>query len=99
MLRFSKDGIRESSGNRMICRGFAVTLLCLLTPSGYAQTLAATTPRDPGIRPGGGAGQPFASGLTTGDLAFFNNIGRPQFTQVEAVADGLGPRFNLDSCA
>jgi CxxC motif-containing protein (DUF1111 family) len=70
-----------------------VVLLSLLTASSYAQV-------DPGIRGGvPGAGQPFASGLTAGDLAFFNNAGVPQFTQVEAVADGLGPRFNLDSCA
>jgi CxxC motif-containing protein (DUF1111 family) len=53
---------------------------------------------DPGVRGGpAGAGTPFAT-LTPGELDFFNNHGVPQFTQVEAVADGLGPRFNLDSC-
>jgi len=60
-------------------------------------TLRAQT--DPGIRGGSvGAGQTI-SGLTAGEQDFFNNQGTPQFTQVEAVADGLGPRFNLDSCA
>src|SRR3981081_344827 len=54
---------------------------------------------DPGIRGGtAGAGAPIA-GLTAGELDFFSNHGIPQFTQVEAVADGLGPRFNLDSCS
>src|ERR1700737_1116803 len=54
---------------------------------------------DPGMRGGvAGAGGPIA-GLTAGELDFFNHHGTPQFTQVEAVADGLGPRFNLDSCA
>src|SRR5579864_4111963 len=54
---------------------------------------------DPGIRGGApGAGAAIA-GLTAGELDFFNNHGVPQFTQVEAVADSLGPRFNLDSCS
>jgi CxxC motif-containing protein (DUF1111 family) len=54
---------------------------------------------DPGIRGGApGAGAPIG-GLTAGELDFFTNHGVPQFTQVEAVADGLGPRFNLDSCS
>src|SRR5258707_3836660 len=53
---------------------------------------------DPGPR-GGTAGAGAAiGGLTPGELDFFNNHGVPQFSQVEAVADGLGPRFNLDSC-
>src|ERR1700732_2992788 len=53
---------------------------------------------DPGPRGGApGAGAPIG-GLTAGELDFFNNHGVPQFSQVEAVADGLGPRFNLDSC-
>jgi CxxC motif-containing protein (DUF1111 family) len=78
---------------RIIVQSLAVLSLLLLAVSSYAQV-------DPGIRGGAqGAGQPFATGLTAGDLAFFNNHGVPQFTQLEAVADGLGPRFNLDSCA
>jgi CxxC motif-containing protein (DUF1111 family) len=93
MLINPKDRIRESPCERTISRTLALLVLVLLTVSGYAQV-------DPGIRGGvPGAGQPFASGLTAGDLAFFNNVGVAQFTQVEAVPDGLGPRFNLDSCA
>jgi CxxC motif-containing protein (DUF1111 family) len=53
---------------------------------------------DPGPRGGApGAGTAIA-GLTAGESDFFNNHAIPQFSQVEAVADGLGPRFNLDSC-
>ena len=53
---------------------------------------------DPGVRGGPpGAGQPIP-GLTAGEMYFFTNQGVPQFSQVEAVADGLGPTFNLDSC-
>src|SRR6266850_6066543 len=55
---------------------------------------------DPGIRGGpAGAGQPFAAGLTGSDLRFFYKPGVDQFSQVEQVDDGLGPRFNLDSCS
>jgi CxxC motif-containing protein (DUF1111 family) len=66
--------------------GIVLTAAC-----GLAQT-------DPGPRGGPpGAGTPFTT-LTAGELDFFTNHGVPQFSQVEAVADGLGPRFNLDSC-
>jgi len=53
---------------------------------------------DPGPRGGpAGAGGPIA-GMTAGEKDFFTNHGIPTFSEVEAVADGLGPRFNLDSC-
>jgi CxxC motif-containing protein (DUF1111 family) len=54
---------------------------------------------DPGPRGGAPGAGPAIGGLTPGELDFFNNHGIPQFAQVEAVADGLGPRFNLDSCS
>ena len=93
MFRFSKGAMSESSSRRMLFRRFACALLPLAAVVAYAQV-------DPGIRNGApGAGQPFATGLSAGQLAFFNSNGIPEFTEVEAVADGLGPRFNLDSCA
>ncbi len=56
------------------------------------------TAQDPGVRGGpAGAGGPIA-GLNTDELSFFN-AGRDDFEEVESVGDGLGPRFNLDSCA
>jgi len=52
---------------------------------------------DPGVRPGAkGAGQPIP-GLTTNESAFFD-AGLEDFEEAEGVADGLGPRFNLDGC-
>ncbi len=86
--------------------GLAPALIaCALTATcAYSQTsmmpVGGGSPSDPGIRSGAaGAGRPFGAGLTAGDLAFFNNYGAPVFTEVESVASGLGPRFNLDSCA
>jgi CxxC motif-containing protein (DUF1111 family) len=59
---------------------------------------------DPGVRGGAaGAGGPLASvSANASDLAFFN-AGLSQFLEQQVVqggeANGLGPRFNLDSCA
>jgi len=53
-------------------------------------------PHDPGVRAGPGAGDPLA-GLTAGQLEYFNT-GKTEFNTAEDVADGLGPRMNLDSC-
>jgi CxxC motif-containing protein (DUF1111 family) len=54
---------------------------------------------DPGVRGGApGAGGPI-KGLTQGEKDFFNIQAVPDFIQVEDVPNnGLGPRFNLDSC-
>lgn len=57
---------------------------------------------DPGIRGGAaGAGGPITAPvpLSAGEMDFFTNHGVPTFKEVENLADGLGPRFNLDSCS
>jgi CxxC motif-containing protein (DUF1111 family) len=46
---------------------------------------------------GGGAGGPIA-GLTANEARFFSD-GLTRFAEVDTVATGLGPRFNLNSCA
>src|SRR5712692_3012714 len=67
----------------------------LLLAGGAAATL---TVKDPGVRRGpAGAGSPLP-GLTSAELAFFQT-GLATFLEVEAVKDGLGPRFNLDTCS
>jgi CxxC motif-containing protein (DUF1111 family) len=75
-----------------------------LPQSAFGQATTATTQgfqtsaRDPGVR-GGTAGAGGAlPGLTTGENAFFQN-GKEEFAAAEGIGDGLGPRFNLDSCA
>ena len=53
---------------------------------------------DPGVRGGApGAGGPLP-GLTAEEQAFFD-AGAAAFAEVDGVPQGLGPRFNLDSCA
>jgi CxxC motif-containing protein (DUF1111 family) len=53
---------------------------------------------DPGVRGGAaGAGGPL-SGLTTDELAFFT-AAQARFEVVDAVANGLGPGFNLNQCS
>jgi CxxC motif-containing protein (DUF1111 family) len=53
---------------------------------------------DPGVR-GGPAGAGGAiPGLTASEQKFFD-AGLEDFVEAEGVGDGLGPRFNLDSCA
>jgi CxxC motif-containing protein (DUF1111 family) len=69
----------------------------LLAMAGWAITVAsASAATDPGVRAGPGAGNP-VPGLTAEQMSLFI-VGQQTFEEVDAVADGLGPRFNLDSC-
>jgi CxxC motif-containing protein (DUF1111 family) len=73
----------------------AVLALSLLGPSETIQ--AQFRARDPGVR-GGSAGAGGAiAGLGAEEQGLFA-AGLEDFEEVEGVADGLGPRFNLDSC-
>ena len=68
----------------------AGVLLCAIITLVQAQT-------DPGVRTGiAGAGGPLP-GLSASELARFNEF-KDAFQESENVPDGLGPRFNLDSC-
>jgi CxxC motif-containing protein (DUF1111 family) len=63
-----------------------------------AQSAETFQAHDPGVRDGTpGAGGPIA-GLSANQTRFFQT-GLARFSEVDAVADGLGPRFNMDSCA
>jgi len=57
---------------------------------------AASAATDPGVRPGVSAGDP-VPGLTADESSLFF-AGQTAFAEVEGLGDGLGPRFNLDSC-
>src|SRR5258707_15077549 len=52
---------------------------------------------DPGVRGGAPGGGQQLPGLSGTQAAFFA-AGAADFAEEEAVADGLGPRMNLDSC-
>jgi CxxC motif-containing protein (DUF1111 family) len=79
------------------------------TPSTNAANANATTANggsgarrgggtDPGVRGGDpGAGGPL-QGLNATEQQFFQ-AAKGVFNEVDAVPEGLGPRFNLDSCA
>src|SRR5207247_9833308 len=77
------------------------TRTLVLTIGAIVLTACAAPPqfsvRDPGVRGGpAGAGNSFTT-LTTAQKTFFA-AGRDAFVEVEGIGDGLGPRFNLDSC-
>ncbi len=72
-------------------------LLILGTLLVVGGAVAAPKAKDPGVRGGSaGAGGPLP-GLTNAELALFQ-AGVAAFGEVEAVPNGLGPRFNFDSC-
>ena len=70
--------------------GTCLTGILFLTMLCFAQT-------DPGPRGGAPAAGGPVTGLSTALTAAFNK-GSDAFQEVEAVADGLGPRFNANSC-
>ena len=84
---------------KMILAGAAIVVLLLGGSQLVSQTTAVVTvASDPGVRCGDiGAGGPI-NGLTASQTAFFA-AGQDDFLEVEGAPDGLGPRFNLDSCA
>jgi CxxC motif-containing protein (DUF1111 family) len=78
---------------KLLIAAIALSLL------GMSETIQAQfRARDPGVRTGTpGAGDPIP-GLTPDQVTFFS-AGKEQFEENEKLIDGLGPRFNLDSCA
>jgi CxxC motif-containing protein (DUF1111 family) len=82
-----------------IVKGAAVVAIVPLLMGGALQILRANpfVASDPGVRGGiAGAGGRLP-GLTTSQRAFFA-ASRGEFEQTETIDEGLGPRFNLDSC-
>src|SRR5882757_9117724 len=73
----------------------ARTVLGLLAMASMLGTAYGQT--DPGVRTGvsGAGGQ--LPGLAPNEAVFFS-AGQDAFIAAEGIADGLGPRFNLDSC-
>src|SRR3989441_6949810 len=77
--------------------GSAYTIQAQAPSTTTTVTSTSVTAVDPGVRGGpAGAGGPI-NGLTARQFEFFTD-GKADFEEVEGVADGLGPRMNLDSC-
>ena len=85
-------------------------VLCTLFILGVAQAQSTSTtsfgslPHDPGVRTGAPAAGSPLTGLTTGQLSYFQN-GQDAFSETIFVQNappggdnGLGPRFNSNSC-
>jgi CxxC motif-containing protein (DUF1111 family) len=66
--------------------------------AGWAITVSAASAAatDPGVRAGVSVGDPLP-GLTADQTTLFF-LGQDNFKETEQLGDGLGPRFNLDSC-
>ena len=79
---------------------FAATLLLLGLSEGlHSRTSTGAGPgyKDPGVRTGTDDAGGSIPGLTPNEEKFFQ-AGKAEFVESEGVGDGLGPRFNLDSC-
>src|ERR1700761_6953047 len=74
-----------------------IAIACLsFLGSTLAISAAHAAATDPGVRAGPGAGDP-VPGLTTDQNTLFLT-GQATFKEVEQLTDGVGPRFNLNSC-
>jgi len=81
----------------MKSRNSRVSLAVVATILGWMAAVAVVNAAtDPGVRPGTDAGNSIP-GLSTNEAMLFQ-IGQDAFNELEGVGDGLGPRYNLDSC-
>jgi CxxC motif-containing protein (DUF1111 family) len=94
---------RRGLGAIVLAIGAGLLMTAVLPREVSSDLFAA---RDPGVRTGpAGAGGMFSSGLTALEQQLFG-VSRDAFQEVQSVQGtipgteaGLGPRFNLDSCA
>jgi CxxC motif-containing protein (DUF1111 family) len=87
-------------GNRLRNRSISwLIVLGAVSLVGFQVTISSQSQsaHDPGVRSGAaGAGAPLP-GLTAGQNEYFV-AGQADFAEAEDVANGVGPRMNLDSC-
>src|SRR5213594_3365474 len=77
---------------KLLIAGVPLVTVIMVGAAG-AQFLA----RDPGVRGGGPGAGAHLAGLTASQRVFFD-VGSDEFREVDGLDEGLGPRFNLDSC-
>jgi CxxC motif-containing protein (DUF1111 family) len=75
----------------------AVAAAFLFQSETSSQSFSSFNARDPGVRFGPAGAGGHLDGLTANEIKFFE-LGLEDFNEVEDVADGLGPRMNLDGC-
>ena len=80
--------------SQLTTASIAATWLVSGWTAGIPAALAAA---DPGVR-GGNPGVGTAVAGLSADQSILFGYGQAAFAEVEQIADGLGPRFNLDSC-
>jgi CxxC motif-containing protein (DUF1111 family) len=92
------------SGYKMVSVAILTVLAGFFSEEVFSQ-FARFAARDPGVRPDSSSTGTMLQGLTPGEQRAFE-IGREAFLEVASVQGiipnteaGLGPRFNLDSCA
>ena len=78
---------------RMAVLSTLVVSLVILARSAPGQLIS----RDPGVRRSAAGAGAMLAGLTATQQAFFAS-GLEAFSEADGVGNGLGPRFNLDSC-
>jgi len=89
---------------KFACRHkMSLSIAALLTLSGTGVVVAQITAKDPGVRAGSvDAGGELSAVISTGADEYFLD-GKSRFQEVESVTggahNGLGPRFNSDSCS
>ena len=79
-------------------RHVLVLSLALTLALGASQAPGQFIARDPGVRGGAAGAGGMLAGLSTAQQDAFN-AGLDDFAEQDTVGSGLGPRFNLDSCA
>ncbi len=81
-------------------RGAPFFLACLLLSSFAGLSIAQSTAHDPGPRAGTiDSGQPLASVFQNPTILEYFTDGQARFNETDEVSNGLGPRFNSNSCA
>jgi CxxC motif-containing protein (DUF1111 family) len=75
-----------------------VVSLTVALALGASQAPGQFVARDPGLRGGDPGAGGMLDGLTPGQKAVFG-AGLEDFAEEDMIGSGLGPRFNLDSCA
>jgi CxxC motif-containing protein (DUF1111 family) len=92
------SGVRRVTTSLSIFVSFV--LIGLVASQARISSQAPTTMRaqDPGVRAGAPGAGGAVAGLSAGQIEYFT-AGQTEFAEPETVAEGLGPRMNLDSCA